>query len=152
MDEIVNMAQAVKEETVAQDVMVPEAEDTAVFQDVVVSDVDDIAVVENLVVPDTEDTAVAEAEALVLVSQTITQQQSIAAITTITDVDVVMHKAKDVAGAEFSPNNDQTTTIAASPVAVSYSNDKNRGETIPQVDTVLLTKAGGNEDHNCPAD
>jgi len=76
-------------------------------------------------------------------------------------------------GSEDTPthiNTDQTTTIAALSVAVSFPNVKTRGELIHPVDTVLLTKDGGrkvydgqvdtailtkdggSEDHNCPAD
>jgi len=49
-------------------------------------------------------------------------------------------------GSEDTPthiNTEQTTTIAAPSVAVSFPNDKTRGKMIHPVDTVHLTKDGG---------
>ena len=86
----------------------------------------------DVALPDAEDSAVAD-------NMTVVEHMALVE-------DVAETKLDTDIGSEDTPthiNTDQTTTIAAPSVAVSFPNDKTRGEMIHPVDTVHLTKDGG---------
>ena len=123
MDTSADTAQAEEEETVDLDVVLPDAEDNAEKEETVDLDV---------VLPDAEDSVVAD-------DMTVVEHMAVVE-------DMAETEFNTYIGSEDTPthiNTEQTTTIAAPSVAVSFPNDKTRGKMIHPVDTVHLTKDGG---------
>ena len=167
VDTSADTAQAEEEETVDLDVALPDAEDSAVADDTTV--VEHMAVVEDMAETEfntyigsedtpthinTEQTTTIAAPSVAVSFPNVKTRGEM-----IHPVDTV-HLTKDGGCNAFdhtdctdmTPADCQVDTANLTKDATdSFPNVKNRGEMIP-LDTVLLTKDGGSEDHNCPAD